>query len=589
MKYLLFVISFLSVLSSWSQTPVDDQIIEYQKGKKYIVHVAQAGNTLWGLHTTYNVPVDDIVVANPGINKGVVEGNKYLIPNGVAEAKYADGTQMALHTIVKGDTPYSLSKKYGATVDDINKLNPDLAGGFKIGQQVKIPLKAAVVEGVKPVTAPPTPVKTTVSFSDTVITYVVKPSETLYTIAKRYMVPVNELQAFNQLKTTKIKEGDTLKIPLKKEQIKEVPIREVKPIEEVKKVDESLLFKKKEQYEIAVLLPFDLDSKGSTQLKTLATDFYMGVELAIDSLKALGFNATVRVIDFPSDSAKMATILKKPEMKNLDLIIGPLLPQSTEMVANWCKANKVRMVCPASVNSAVLKGNQYVYAAVSSEMTQQAVMAKYVIENYKNDQIVLVNAGIAKDKDLYDAFRNRFMELSKTNGNVKLIEIKAADVATYIRKNGNTVFIVPTRDKVAANKFVLAVHKSSAKAGDGAITIIGTKDWAGFDDISGYYKTKYAITWAASSDLNYSLEQAKQIGRLYRTKYKADLNKYAAQGFDVFYYFVQTLLNNQEVKEQVTNAFNMSVVASGSGYENNQCFILKHVDYELIRVGIYHE
>jgi hypothetical protein len=181
------------------------------------------------------------------------------------------------------------------------------------------------------------------------------------------------------------------------------------------------------------------------------------------------------------------------------------------------------------------------------------------------------------------------MELSKTNGNVKLIEIKAADVATYIRKNGNTVFIVPTRDKVAANKFVLAVHKSSAKAGDGAITIIGTKDWAGFDDISGYYKTKYAISWAASSDLNYTLEQAKQMGRLYRNKYKADLNKYAAQGFDVFYYFVQTLLNNQEVKEQVVNAFNMSTVAAGSGFENNQCFILKHVDYELIRVGIYHE
>jgi LysM repeat protein len=490
---------------------------------------------------------------------------------------------------VKGDTPYSLSKKYGATVDDINKLNPDLAGGFKIGQQVKIPLKAAVVEGVKPVTTPPTPVKTTVSFSDTVITYVVKPSETLYTIAKRYMVPVNELQAFNQLKTTKIKEGDTLKIPLKKEQIKEVPIREVKPLEEVKKIDKSLLFKQKEKYEIAVLLPFDLDSKGSTQLKTLATDFYMGVELAIDSLKALGFDANVRIIDFPSDSAKMVAALKKPEMKNLDLIIGPLLPQSTEMVANWCKTNQVRMVCPASVNSAVLKGNQYVYAAVSSEMTQQAVMAKYVIENYKNDQIVLVNAGITKDKDLYDAFRNRFMELSKTNGNVKLIEIKAADVATYIRKNGNTVFIVPTRDKVAANKFVLAVHKSSAKAGDGAITIIGTKDWAGFDDISGYYKTKYAISWAASSDLNYTLEQAKQMGRLYRNKYKADLNKYAAQGFDVFYYFVQTLLNNQEVKEQVVNAFNMSTVAAGSGFENNQCFILKHVDYELIRVGIYHE
>ena len=36
-------------------------------------------------------------------------------------------------------------------------------------------------------------------------------------------------------------------------------------------------------------------------------------------------------------------------------------------------------------------------------------------------------------------------------------------------------------------------------------------------------------------------------------------------------------------------AFNLEKVATGSGYENKQCFIVKHVDYELVRAGIYHE
>jgi hypothetical protein len=236
-----------------------------------------------------------------------------------------------------------------------------------------------------------------------------------------------------------------------------------------------------------------------------------------------------------------------------------------------------------------LKNNPYVYAAVASEITQMKSLAVYTLEQFAKDQIVLVNTGVTKDKDLYDAYRNRFMELSQRKGNVKLIEIKATDLAGYIRKNGNTVFVVPTRDKGAAIKFVQAVHKSKTKAADGTITILGTKDWAGFDDISGYYKTTYNITWATASDLNYTLPATKQLLYLYRAAYKADMNKFGAQGFDVMYYFMKTLLLEEAVNEQVINAFNLEKVAPGSGFENKQCFIVKHVEYELVRAGVYHE
>ena len=67
------------------------------------------------------------------------------------------------------------------------------------------------------------------------------------------------------------------------------------------------------------------------------------------------------------------------------------------------------------------------------------------------------------------------------------------------------------------------------------------------------------------------------------------MNKFGAQGFDVMYYFMKTLLLEETVKEQVINAFNLEKVAQGSGFENKQCFIVKHVDYELVRAGVYHE
>lgn len=45
------------------------------------------------------------------------------------------------HKVVKGDTLYSLSKKYGVTVDDIKKANNLADSSLRIGQRLKIPKK----------------------------------------------------------------------------------------------------------------------------------------------------------------------------------------------------------------------------------------------------------------------------------------------------------------------------------------------------------------------------------------------------------------------------------------------------------------
>lgn len=590
MKYYLAVIAVLICCGLFAQS--EDVLYQYNKGKKYVMHTAQAGNTLWGLHTTYGVPVDAIVAANPTIQKGVQEGIVYLIPAGNAEAKYPDGTQVLEHIVVKGDTPFSLAKKHGVAVDELTKLNPGIASGLKLGQLVKIPIKQSVQvtpSNVIETTQKP-PVTPAISFSDTVLHYAVKDNETMYSISKRFMVPVANLTSFNQLKSTKIKEGDTLLIPLKKERISQAELHEVpKVTEPVRTVDSDLMFKKKEKYTIGVLLPFDLESKGNNSLKTVATEFYMGLQLALDSLEKEGLNAVVKVIDFPSDSLGIVAELKKPEYKKMDLIIGPLLPQNADLVGEFCKLNKVRMICPAAVNASLLKNNPFVYAAVSSDITQQRILAAYAIKEYASYQIVLVNTGVKKDQELYDAFRMRFLELAKTNGNLKLIEVKSADFATYIRKNGNTLFVVSTRDKVAASKFMGALYKVNGKSTVGSVVVFGTKEWAGFDEISGFLKTKYAVQWATSSDLNYSLEETKIILKKYRLKYKSDMNKVAVQGFDVMHYFVKTLLLEEKVAHEVANDFNMQQVIVNGGYENRQCFIVKHEDYQLLRMGVFHE
>lgn len=593
----LFFFFLLFAFSAHTQVN-EDVLYEYANNKKHIVHTAQTGNTLWGLQSTYKVPVDSIISANPSLKNGIQEGVNYLIPIGVAEGEYPAGTQVLEHYILKGETQFSLTKKFLVSTDDLVKFNSSLSSDLKVGQLVRIPVKknedgSVLVNEIQLQTGSlenkTNASKSTIVFSDSLIQYTVLPGETLYTISKRFMVPVADLIKTNNLPNNKIKPNDTLKIPLKKEVIKPVEIRQIEAISDIPKIDETLLFKKKEKYEIAVLLPFDLDSKGKNSLKTVATEFYMGIELAVDSLKNLGYNATVTIIDFPVDSSAIVLELRKAIYKTVDLIFGPLLPQNVDIVSSWCKKNNVRMVCPSAVNTKVLNANPYVYAAVSSDITQQRILARYALREYSDYQIVLVNSGYAKDKDIYDAFRNRFLELAKSYGSQKLIEVKLADFTTFIRKNGNTLLVIPTRDKTLATKFMNQLYKANGKSTTSTVAVFGTKEWANFDEISAYLKNKYTVQWATSTDLNYSLPETMHVLKLYRAKYKADMNKVAVQGFDVFLYFSQFLLWNETTENLVANEFNMKSFVAGSGFENSTCFVVKHENYQILRVGSFNE
>jgi LysM repeat protein len=112
------------------------------------------------------------------------------------------------YTIVKGDTFASVAKKFSVSVKAIQDANPNVdPKKLKIGQKIQVPAStgsAAVA---------PTPMATpSVSGEQT---YKVKSGDTLTKIAKAHDTTVKAIQSANNLTTTSIKVGQTLKIPMK--------------------------------------------------------------------------------------------------------------------------------------------------------------------------------------------------------------------------------------------------------------------------------------------------------------------------------------------------------------------------------------
>ena len=121
MKYWTLIVFLLGSIQLFAQ-PKDTEI-EVKDGKKYYVHIVQAGNSLWGIHNLYNVPVDDIVSSNPGVENGIKDGQKLLIPvidkqtnsNIKTENTKVGSNTEIKHLVQAQETLYGISKKYNVT------------------------------------------------------------------------------------------------------------------------------------------------------------------------------------------------------------------------------------------------------------------------------------------------------------------------------------------------------------------------------------------------------------------------------------------------------------------------------------------
>lgn len=112
------------------------------------------------------------------------------------------------HTVVKGDTPYNIAKKYGLTVDELLKLNPSVKDGkLAIGEVL-------TVKNDKAASSPKASVSTKPSANGQLGKIVLQPKQTIYGITKQYRISETDLRKLNPDLDSHMKIGDEITLPL---------------------------------------------------------------------------------------------------------------------------------------------------------------------------------------------------------------------------------------------------------------------------------------------------------------------------------------------------------------------------------------
>jgi LysM repeat protein len=205
-----------------------------QQEKTFTYKVAK-GETIDEIAKKYNISIIDIYKINPEAQNGITENTVLVIPNtqsfsyNLKKSNIPVNMPSRNHVVQTKETLYSISKQYNVSVQDIEKLNANtLKEGLKIGQTLIIPQEAVTKIGVKEpkvIKEVVTPKdektegkpKTTTEVIPGRIYHLVKPQETLFSIARLYSVSVQDLDASNsELLKEGLRIGQNVLIPSKK-------------------------------------------------------------------------------------------------------------------------------------------------------------------------------------------------------------------------------------------------------------------------------------------------------------------------------------------------------------------------------------
>lgn len=163
-------------------------------------HTVQAGETLFAISRKYGKSVDQLKQLNNLTDYALSVGQKLIINENFKEKQPDTENTNFYHEVQKGETLYAIAKKYNMGVDELKQLNNLGDVALSVGQKLMVS-KAT---------------KTQAKAAETVTTnfvyHTVEKGETLYAIARKYSVKVDDIKKLNNLGDVAISIGQKLRV-----------------------------------------------------------------------------------------------------------------------------------------------------------------------------------------------------------------------------------------------------------------------------------------------------------------------------------------------------------------------------------------
>lgn len=608
MKRLLTLTAWMlmSIVSLQAQSSLRELPVTTINGRPMHYYEVQPKETVYSLSNKLGITREYLEQCNPEVHDGLKAYSILYFP-------VADDVPVAhtvTHTVERGETLYGLGKMYGISPDVILAQNPSAAEGLRAGQVLTITIgtPGASVEPTTTATTTHSPhvVSPTRPDSDTARRYTVSQGETLYSIAVNHGLTIEQLAMANP-SISILRAGDVLIIP-DPESAKAKPAENTaqaspatsttpnppaSPIieEEVAETPAPVAAPAPEPVKIAVMLPFGLKQEKPDKNAARATEFYRGLLMAVDSLHSASRPIKIYAYDTDDTDAKIASLLRSPEMSDMQVIIAPDNEAQFATISKWAEPRGIMVF-----NSVLIKDESYMTNPVVmqsntplDDIAERAVYA--ILESHPGYTPVILrrNDGPA-DKE---KFIEQFIAMVKGEGRdfVEIAYNNRLDDANLksLDPDGRYLFIANSARQAEANKILPTIVDMKSTAADpGNILVIGYPEWTAFrgtteKNMHQAGTITYSRFFCDPEDLS-----SRRVNDAYKRWYDAEMTQQMPRmgmlGFDIGFYLINALRANGGDFSKPTPAYNGAQTGydfikaddedSASGWVNNYNYLI---------------
>ncbi len=358
--------------------------------------------------------------------------------------------------------------------------------------------------------------------------YTIKKKDTIYGIAKKYNITIDELVKANPEMSKAgytLKKGDKLLIPYPSAKAKSATNGNARQVNSGKNLC------------IGVMLPLhNVDGDGQRM-----TEYYRGMLMACDSLKTKGIGTTVMAWNLSVD-ADVNQMLKDPNMQKCDVIFGPLYTKQVSALGNFCRKHNIRLVIPFSIEGDDVSGNTNIFQIYQAPQMFNESSLKAFLDRFGSCHPVFVDCNdVTSQKGLFTFALRKKLETRGIKYNITNLNSSDASFAKAFAKNETNVVVVNTGRSPELNSTLAKLDILKKNNPNIVISLFGYTEWLMYDKVYKEYFHKYDTYIPTTAYYNSISSRTKALEKSYRNWFKSDMRealpRFAITGFDHMMYF----------------------------------------------------
>ncbi len=242
---------------------------------------------------------------------------------------------------------------------------------------------------------------------------------------------------------------------------------------------------KDEVLDLVVILPFTGSATASVS-SINPTDFmfelYQGIEFGVDQMRAEGQKVNLLTFDSKRNPDQLTSLLKDPEIRKADVIIGPIYPEESDLVSAFAEKEEIPFVHPLSNLGERFEQAEFSYLFRPSVISLSAGIVSSLKSQGWGSRVAIAYSGSSRDEKLGLLLGE---DLKRAGFQVtKIQKVDARNAASFLQEigvsRGNTAHvdqIVMLADDPAIGQSVFSLMESITAA----VPVLVMDSWLGFN------------------------------------------------------------------------------------------------------------